>query len=895
MQATDAMHEAAQQHGITIRDTRFLRGPNLFAYMRVMQVVMDIGPYEDRPSSSFPGFTERLVTWLPGLAKHKCSVGRPGGFIERLRRGTYLGHICEHITLELQEMVGFSVAFGRARGTGEPDVYNVVISYEEEEPARAAFATALRLTLAAMHDEPFDIQAELEALQEVADDYRLGPSTAAIVNAARARRIPTMRVTETSSLVQLGYGVHQKRIRASETSTTRAIAVDICQDKPLTNQMLRAVGVPVPPGRAVSSADDAWRAAREIGGPVVVKPADGNQGKGVSVGLTTKQEVKTAYEIASDYSYDVLVERAITGRDYRLLVVNGKMVAAARRDPAHVVADGVATIRELVDLVNLDPRRRPGHTSMLTRIRIDEATELVLQQQGMTMDSVPPAGVVVNLRMNGNLSTGGTATDVTDEVHPANARVAELAARILDLDVAGIDMLCEDIAHPLADQDGAIVEVNAAPGLRMHLEPTHGQRRDVGVPIVEMLYPGNAPARIPIIAVTGTNGKTTVTRLIAHMYETARHMVGMTTTEGAYIGDERIIEGDCSGPRSARALLLHPRVEVAVLETARGGILREGLGFDWCGVGVVTNISRDHMGISGIETLEDLARVKQVVVENVHPSGAAVLNADDPIVAEMAAATDARVVYFSQDAHNSVVAAHLAAGGSAVIVEHSAIVLASGERRTPLVELDRVPFTYEGRIRFQVANALAAVAAAWAGDLNPALIARALRTFRTDFAIVPGRFNLMTLNGVEVVMDYGHNAAALQALGQAVEALGQRRTTLVMGLPGDRPDHDLVATIQATLPYVDAYVFHDSEPRGRSHNEVPLLLQRQLPASKVSAIASNEIDALERAWHELTPGERIIVIAARPEDVHNFFETLERSNAEDGDCQIDHSARTMAA
>jgi cyanophycin synthetase len=441
---------------------------------------------------------------------------------------------------------------------------------------------------------------------------------------------------------------------------------------------------------------------------------------------------------------------------------------------------------------------------------MDDAARLVLDQQGLTPDSVPELGRIVRLRSNGNLSTGGTATDVTDEVHPQNAHIAELAAQILALDVAGIDVLCRDIRRPLREQGGAIVEVNAAPGLRMHLAPTNGQRRDVGGPIVDMLYPDRAPSRIPIIAVTGTNGKTTVTRLIAHMYETARMVVGQTSTEGTYIGKEKILEGDCSGPRSAKAVLLHPCVEVAVLETARGGILREGLAFDWCTVGVVTNISADHLGLKGVSTLDELARVKQVVVENVRKDGAAVLNAEDPLVAEMAAATDARVVYFTADPHNPVHDAHIAQGGACVYVENGAIMLAKSGQRDELVSLDRVPFTLGGKVRFQVQNALAAVAAAWSAGLNPAMIVRALTTFVTDDATVPGRFNVSEIGGVQVVLDYGHNTAALTALGQAVQALGTRRTVMVLALPGDRRDEDLRTSVEATLAYADEYVFYDS-------------------------------------------------------------------------------------
>jgi cyanophycin synthetase len=854
--------------------------------MPALQITLDIGPYEDQPSSSFPGFVERLTSWLPGLQKHECSVGHPGGFIERLQRGTYLAHICEHITLELQTMMQFNVGFGRARGTGERGVYRVIIEYKEEEAARAAFALALRLTLAAMHDEPFDIAAELCSLMAVADRYRLGPSTAAIVSAARRRRIPILRVTPQDSLVQLGYGVHQKRILASETTYTSAIGVDICQDKVLTNHMLRRVGVPVPDGRQVRTTKEAWQVAQEVGMPAVIKPADGNQGKGVSINLTTKEEISEAFKIAKQYGKDVLVERMIQGQDYRLLIVDGELVAAARRDPAQVVGDGEHTVAQLADLLNQDPRRRPGHSSTLTRIEINEAVELTLDQQSATLDTVPAPGESIKLRNNCNLSTGGTATDVTDEVHPSNARLAKLAAQILSLDIAGIDMLCQDISRPLVEQDGAIVEVNAAPGLRMHLYPSAGTPRDVGVPIVEMLYPNNAPSRIPIIAITGTNGKTTVTRLVSHMYETAHWVVGMTCTDGTYINQELLLKGDCSGPKSAQAILLHPHVEVAVLETARGGILREGLAFDECKVGVVTNVAADHLGMAGIDTLDDLARVKQVVIEAVGRDGAAVLNAEDALVAEMAAETNADVIYFSRTARNHVMRAHLADGGRGVFVQDEMIVLATGEdQRVDLVEMARIPFTMGGRIPFQVMNALAATAAAWGAGLSPAMIARALTTFETSPQAVPGRFNTFNFNGVEVILDYGHNPAALKALGEAVAALPERRTVMSFTLPGDRRDEDLIESTRVTLSYVDAYVIYDSEDRrGRKVNEVAELMCQQLPPDVACSTAVGQHEGIHMAWGQVKPGDRLIIICDEVDESLEILHSLAKSIDEDRAC-----------
>jgi cyanophycin synthetase len=860
--------------GVRVLEQRFLRGPNIYAYMPVLVTVIDIGDYDNHPSSEYPELAQKLVEWLPGLDHHNCSLKRPGGFVERLKRGTYLAHITEHVALELQNVMSFPVTFGRARGYGKPGVFTIVVAYNEEVPAEEAFQMALWLSLAAMNGWSVDIERELDRMKNLADSYRLGPSTESIVRAARRRHIPVRRITPCGSLVQLGYGVHQKRIRASETSFTSAIAVDICQEKPLTNLMLKAVGVPVPDGRTVRSSDEAWAVAEEIGVPVVVKPEDGNQGKGVSVNLTGEAEIRSAFEAAHQIRGSVLVERYIEGIDHRLLVVNGKMIAAACRQPAQVIGDGEHSVEQLVKIANKDPRRASGHSASMTKLSLDPAADSMLAKQGLGRDSVPARGQAVLLRSNGNLSTGGSATDVTHIVHPRNAQVAELAAQIVNLDVAGVDVICKDITRPLGEQGGAIVEVNAAPGLRMHIEPASGIPRDVGEPIVDMLYPDGAPSRIPIIAITGTNGKTTVTRLIAHMFTTAHKCVGMTSTDGAYIAGEMILKGDSAGPQSARTILMHPSVEVAVLETARGGILREGLAFDACSVGVVTNVTEDHIGLRGINSLADLAKVKQVVVEAVARTGTAVLNADDRTVAEMAAATDGEVIYFSTDRMNPVVQAHLAGGGRCVLSESGSIVLAGGSVTTELVELERLPFTHGGRLRFQVQNALAAVAAAWGQNLNPALVARALSTFMTTPEMVPGRFNIFDVGGVEVIVDYAHNPAAMSSLGDAITELGRKRTYVVLTLPGDRRDKDLRATMTATLKFATDYILYEgSETRGRAPMEIPNLMQALLPPHARAEIASNFRAGMEIGWSKALPGERLVLI---PDSVDEALASVHR-------------------
>jgi cyanophycin synthetase len=872
-----------QPNGVRVESIRILGPNNIHAYSPVIQAVLDIGRFEQISSADVPGFVEKLLEAVPELEEHACSVGRPGGFVERLRRGTWLPHITEHVAIALQNRLGFPVSFGRARGTGRTGVYRVVVQYEEEHAGEKTFECALRIVTALMGGEPLDIPQEIDRLFEETDSHRLGPSTRAIANAARALHIPCTRLTPNRGLLQLGYGVHHRLVQAAESSLTSAIAVDICQEKALTNQFLRKVGVPVPLGEVVWSAEEAWKVASKLGLPVVVKPEAGSQGRGVTVGVRNEQEMEAAFACARRYGR-VLVERAITGADYRILVVGGRMVAAARRDPAQVVGDGTHTVEELVEEVNRDPRRRDGHASLLTRIRLDDLAELVLSQQGLTRSSVPEKGKVVRLRTNANLSTGGTATDVTDEVHPENVRLAELAADVVSLDIAGVDIIAQDITQPLDRQGGAVVEVNAAPGLRMHISPSEGKPRDVGKAIVRMLFPRGAPSRIPIVAVTGTNGKTTVTQLVSHLFATDKKCVGSTTTEGIYVGGRRISTGDCSGPVSARTILLHPQVEAAVLETARGGILRAGLAFDAADVAVVTNVTADHLGLGGIETIEELARVKQVVVEAVHRNGAAVLNAEDPLVCEMAAATRGRVVYFARKADHPVIAAQIASKGAAVYVSRGHIVLHDAEGARQLVELSRVGFTMGGRIGFQVSNALAAAAAGWAAGINPAMIARGLATFSPN-ELAPGRFNVFDAHGVEVVIDYAHNPAALNTLAEALDEMGYRPTVFVGGLPGDRRPEDLRESILATASFAQEWILHDlDDRRGQAPGAVPELLRAALPDGSSCHIAKSSRDALRLGWASVRPGDRLVVIADVVDELFEWLSEMGITPGADGEC-----------
>jgi cyanophycin synthetase len=786
---------------------------------------------EDFPSHTLPGFNERIMQWLPSMIEHRCSIGERGGFFERLRTGTWMGHVLEHVTLELQTLGGTPVGYGRAREANTRGVYKVVIEYIEEAYAIECLHTAHRLIMAAIDGMEFDVAAEVKRLRGVLLDTRLGPSTRSIVDAAVARGIPVRRLTE-GSLVRLGQGASQRRIMAAETDRTGAIAETIAQDKDLTRGLLAEAGVPVAEGRSVADAAEACRVAGELGAPVAVKPRYGNQGRGVSINLTAREDIERAWEIARQQGEPVVVERFVPGGDHRLLVVGGKVVAAARRHPPQVVGDGVATVAELVARVNEDPRRCGDHACSLSPVPLDDVAVGVLAEQGLAVDGVPEAGRVVLLRKNGNLSTGGTAEDVTDRVHPEVAARAVEAARIVGLDVAGIDVIATDVSRPLEEQGGAVIEVNAAPGLRMHLEPTVGTPRNVGAAIVDTLFAPGEDGRIPTAAVTGTNGKTTVVRLLAHLAAAGGSTVGMTCTEGVWIGRRQIDAGDCSGPASARRVLANPSVTTAVLETARGGILREGCGFDRCDVAVVTNIGAgDHLGIGEIDTPERLAWVKGAIVAAVRPGGAAVLNAADPLVVDMKKWCKGQVVYFALDPANPILVAHLAQGGLAATVREGWIVLCDGPRETRLAQLDRVPLVHGGHVPFQVENALAAAAAAWRLGVPLELVRIGLEGFTSGSDGSPGRFNLLDLDGAAIVVDYGHNVPSLEQICGVVRKLPHVRRTAVYSAAGDRRDEDLVAQGRLLGAEFDrVVVYEDAYVRGRQAGDITRLIGQGVQA-----------------------------------------------------------------
>lgn len=851
-----------------------LRGPNVWANFPVLEAWLDLGQYKDSSSDMLPGFNERLMAWLPTMVSHRCSLGVHGGFFERLRRGTYQGHIIEHVALELQTLAGTDVGYGRTRESNEEGVYKVVIKYEEEDLGRASLDVALRLCLAAINDTPFDIAGEIETLRDLANDVRLGPSTRAIVRAAEKRGIPARRLNS-CSLVQLGYGSKQRRILAAETSKTSAIAESIAQDKELTRTLLSAAGVPVPQGRTVDSAEDAWAAAEEIGTPVVVKPRYGNQGRGVATNLTTREQVMAAYAAAREEESTILVEQFIPGGDYRILVVGGRVVAASRREPAHVIGDGTHTVKELIDIANTDPRRSDGHATTLSFIPLNSVSLGVLADQGFTPESVPQANLRVLIRRNGNLSTGGTATDVTDLVHPEVAARAVDAARVVGLDIAGVDVVALDIARPLEDLGGVIVEVNAAPGLRMHLEPSAGTPRPVGEAIVGTLFDEGDQGRIPIVAITGVNGKTTTTRCIAHILRGTGKTVGMTCTDGIYIGNRRIDRDDCAGPQSARNILFNPAVDMAVLETARGGILRAGLGFDKCDVAVVTNIGEgDHLGLADIETIEELAKVKRAIVDVVAPHATAVLNAHDPLVVGMAAHCRGKVLFFSRDPQHPVVVAHRAEGGRAVIVRDNTIILCDGAREESLISLDDVPLTHGGRVHFQVENMLAAAGAAWSLGLSRDLLIDGVSSFGHDLKHSPGRFNLLDIDGKTCVVDYGHNVSSLKALLESLSQFPHARRTAVYTAAGDRRDCDMIQQAEMLGDSFDRVIlYEDHYTRGRPQGEIMDLFRKGL--SKGERVADvlevhGAVKAIETALAMTQPGELLLIQADTIDETIDF-------------------------
>jgi cyanophycin synthetase len=832
---------------------RALRGPNLWSRQTSIEAIVSCTA-DECDIAKLADFEAQLRERFPDLGQLQ-----PKGQNAPMS----LAHVIAAATLNLQVQAGCPVTFFLTKPTLEPGVFQVVVQYTEEEVGRLAFDLAQALIAAALSGQAFDLAGALSQLHELDADVRLGPSTGNIVDAAVAHGIPFRRLTS-GSLVQFGWGSKQRRIQAAEIDATSAIAESIAQDKDLTKRLLAAAGVPVPYGRPVADEDDAVAAANEIGWPVVVKPQDGNQGKGVTSNVINEDHLRTVYKVARQYSDDILVEKYLPGHDYRLLVVGDKLVAAARRDSPHVVGDGVHTIRELVAEVNRDPRRGDGHATPMSWMRIDEIAIARLKLQGYTPESVPEKGKRVMMRNNANLSTGGTATDVTDEVHPDVAARAIEAALTVGLDICGVDVVCDSVGRPLEEQSGGIVEVNAAPGLRMHVSPSYGKGRGVGEAVVATIYPNGDNGRIPVVAVTGTNGKTTTVRLIAHLLTASGLRVGMTNTDGVYIGKRQIDSGDCSGPKSARNVLMHPEVDAAVFETARGGLLREGLAFDQCQVAVVTNVGLgDHLGLNYITTVDDLAILKRVIVQNVASTGYAVLNATDPVVVAMAAKCTGQVCFFAADRGIPHMAAHRAQGQRVVYVDGLDIVAEQGtfSERIPLAG---VPITHNGTIGFQVDNVMAAVGAAWGAGIDWAAIRNGLASFSSDLDNAPGRFNVFSYRGATIIADYGHNPDAMAALVGAVGAMPAKRRSVVISGAGDRRDEDIRQQTQILgAAFDEVLLYQDACQRGRADGEVLRLLREGLVgAQRVSAVEEirGEFLAIDTALAKLQAGDLCLVL-----------------------------------
>ncbi|MDO9075789.1 MAG: cyanophycin synthetase [Rubrivivax sp.] len=864
-------------------------GPSLYAHFPVIRLVLDLGPLEAWPTGRLgAGYVDALIAALPGLQEHGCSYGEPGGFIRRMRgddndpEGTWLGHVLEHVAIELQNVAGEDVSFGKTRSLdpdgGQPGVYTVVYEYEQRDEGIEAGELALQLLCSLL-------PAELRPPEVVPDDWHwadardafiryaqrraLGPSTASLVKAAVDRDIPWLRLNE-QSLIQLGHGRFQQRIQATVTGRTSYIAVELAQDKEETNKILANCGLPVPKQELVRSADRALRAAERLGFPVVTKPHNGNHGRGISIGLKTADEVRAGFDAAAEHSSSVIVETYLHGDDYRLLVVGGELIAATKRTPGHVVGDGVHTVKQLVDTVNLDPRRGIGHEKVMTRIELDAQADMMLTRQGLAVDGVPEAGRQVLLRSTANLSTGGTAADVTDVIHPDNREMAVRAVTAIGLDVGGVDFLCPDITESYKTVGGGICEINAAPGFRMHVAPSEGTPRDAAGPVIDMLFPPGTASRVPIAAITGTNGKTTTSRMLAHITKMAGFTPGLTTTDGVYIDGQRTVEGDMTGPVATRMVLADPKIDIAVLEVARGGLLRAGMGVPFVNVGAVLNVQSDHLGMKGIDSLEQLAEVKRIVVEVA--KDCAVLNADDDNVIRMSAHTDARhLCYVTINPQHTVVREHIRAGGRACALEAGVngqmITLYDKGRHIPLMWTHLIPATLEGRAMHNVSNAMFAAALAFSLDIKLDAIRQGLRTFDTTFYQAPGRMNVYDEHPFKVIFDYAHNAHAVGVMADLAGRLDVhgRRIVVVAG-PGDRRDEDIRDIALAVAGRFDHYVCRrDDGLRGRAPDEVPLMIAAVLREQGVRedqiTIIPDEQEAIDFALRMGRFGDLLLVFA----------------------------------
>lgn len=847
-----------------IREINAMRGPNYWSVRRhkLIVMVLDLEEMEQRPTNTIPGFRERLEKMFPSMYSHRCSVGEPGGFFQRVDEGTWMGHVIEHIALEIQTLAGMDVGFGRTRGYGEEGVYNVVFAYMEEKVGRFAAKASVRICEALIAGEDYDLDADIQEMREIREAERLGPSTGSIVDEAASRGIPWIRLNK-YSLCQLGYGANQKKIQATVTSQTSSIGVELACDKEDTKFLLEQAEVQVPKGEIIRTEAGLKEAVEYVGYPLVTKPIDGNHGRGITVDINSWEEALEGFRAAKEVSRSVIVEQFITGEDYRILVINHRLVAAAKRTPAHVVGDGKSTLQQLIDEVNKDPRRGYGHEKVLTQITVNDLTKSIIASYGYTLETVPKAGERVILKDTANLSTGGTSEDVTDIVHPANVFMAERISKIIDLDICGIDLMTTDISKPLEETGGAVLEVNAGPGFRMHLAPSEGLPRNVAADVIDMLFPPGSTSRIPIVAVTGTNGKTTTTRLIAHMAKMKGFKVGYTTSDGVYIQNRMLMKGDCTGPASSEFVLKDPTVNFAVLECARGGLLRAGLGFHNCDIGIVTNVAADHLGLKGIHTLEQLAKVKGVIPETVHKDGYAILNADDELVYAMRKNVECNVALFSMDENNPHIRAMAKVGGISAVYENGYITICRGDWKLRVIKAVNVPLTFGGKATFMIQNVLPAVLTAYIKGFSIDDIKVSLETFIPSPGQTPGRLNLFNFENFQVLLDYAHNPAGLRALQDMIEKMESTVKIGIIAGVGDRREEDTqeLGAVAAEM-FDEIIIRQDKHLRGRSETEIIQMLDdgiKKAGLNKKTTIIPSEKEAITHAIKNAPKGALIVI------------------------------------
>ncbi len=871
-----------------IEDIKVLKGPNYWSVRRLklIQMRLNLEDLEQRPTNKINGFLERLEKLFPTMYEHRCSEGVPGGFFLRVKEGTWMGHVIEHVALEIQTLAGMDCGFGRTRTTGDEGIYYVVFSYMEEDAGVYAARAAVKIAQALVDNIPYNLDEDIQNMREIRENTRLGPSTGCIVEEALKRGIPFIRLNK-HSLVQLGYGVHQKRIRATIASTTSNIAVDIACDKEETKALLETSEIPVPRGTVVRTEEGLQDAVKKFGYPLVIKPIDGNHGKGNTTNINTWDHAIKALEAARQYGRSSIVEKYITGVDYRILVINYKFICAALRTPASVVGDGKHTIRELLDVVNKDPRRGFGHEKVLTQITPDAYTDKMLEEMGYTMETIPSKDELVLLKPTANLSTGGTSTDVTDEVHPDNIFMCERIAKIVGLDICGIDIMAKDLRTPIKENGGAVLEVNAAPGFRMHIEPAEGLPRNVAEPVIDMLFPDRSNGRIPIIAITGTNGKTTTARLTAHICKTAGRKVGYTTSDGVYIQNQLLMKGDCTGPLSAQFVLRDPTVDFAVLECARGGLLKAGLAFQNCDVSIITNVTADHLGLGGIDTLEQMARAKAVIAETTFKHGYAILNADDELVYNMHKGLDCNVAYFSMDENNPYIKEHCKNGGYAAVYENGYVSVLKGTWKIRVMKVSEIPITYEGKALHNIMNTLPSILATYLfKDVAIDDIKTALATFVPSPSQTPGRLNLFDFKHFKFLVDFAHNPAGLELLCDFVSKMdGTPKVGIISGT-GDRRDEDIRELgIISGRCFDEIIIRQDKNLRGRTAEEIVNLLVEGINISKKSdipiTIIYNEKEAIMHAYNTAKPGSLVTIMCDVVAEALDLIKALkEKEDAE---------------